>query len=80
MIWKPVAEIVRRQLRRPFARTPDREEYVIRARFPIYASLPARKVETKRPVDAVVAELFAVLVAQQADAPDASGPEPSHDR
>jgi len=54
-----VAEIVRRQLRRPFARGAEREEYVIRTRFPIYAGLPARKVETMRPVNAVVAELLA---------------------
>ena len=65
-----VAEIVRRQLRRPFARTPEREEQVIRARFPIYARLAARKIETMRPVDAVVAEVLAVVAAQQAAAPD----------
>ena len=54
-----VTEIVRRQLRRPFARGAEREEDVIRTRFPIYVGLPARKVETMRPVDAVVAELTA---------------------
>jgi len=67
-----VAETVRRQLRRAFARTPDREEHVIRTRFPIYASLPARKVETMRPVDAVVAELLSMMAAQQAAAPGRS--------
>ena len=56
-----VAEIVRRQLLRPFARAPKHEEGVIRKRFPVYAGLPARKVETMRPVDAVVAELLALL-------------------
>ena len=61
-----VAEIVRRQLRRPFARTPEREEHVIRTRFSIYATLPARKVETMRPVDAVVAELLAVVLPNHA--------------
>ena len=60
-----VAEIVRRQLQRPFARSAEREEHVIRARFPIYASLPAQKVETMRRVDAVVAELLTVMAAQQ---------------
>jgi shikimate kinase len=55
-----VAEIVRRQLRRPFARTAEREEQVIRARLPIYLGLSARKVETMRPIEAVVAELLAV--------------------
>lgn len=59
-----ITETVRRQARRSFARTPEREEQVIRTRFPTYASLPARKVETMRPVDAVVAELFAALAAQ----------------
>lgn len=56
-----VAEIVRRQLRRPFARSGAREEDVIRTRFPVYVSLPARKVETMRPVEAVVAELFTAV-------------------
>lgn len=69
-----VAEVVRRQLRRPFARGPEREEYVIRTRFPLYVGLPARKVETMRPVDAVVAELLPIVAAQQAAAPDGTGP------
>lgn len=67
-----VAEIVRRQLQRRFARTADREEHVIRTRFPVYASLPAPKVETMRPADAVVAELLAVVTAQQGPCPYAS--------
>ena len=53
-----VAEIVRRQLRRRFARAAEREEQVIRMRFPIYAELPIMKVETMKPVEAVVAELL----------------------
>lgn len=56
-----VAETVRRQLLRPFARPPEREEHVIRTRFPFYAGLPARKVATMRPNDAVVDELCAIL-------------------
>jgi shikimate kinase len=60
-----VAEIVRRQIIRPFARSADREEQVIRARFPIYLNIPARKVRTMRPVQEVVDELMA---AQQAAA------------
>ena len=52
-----VAEIVRRQLIRPFARSAAREEQVIRARFPIYVHMRARKVETMRPVREVVEEL-----------------------
>ena len=56
-----VAETVSRQLGRSFARSPQREEQVIRARFPIYAALPARKVETMKPVAVVVAELLAII-------------------
>jgi hypothetical protein len=44
-----VAETVRRQVARPFGRSPEREEAVIRARFEIYQALPTRKVETMRP-------------------------------
>ena len=64
-----VAEVVRRQLQRPFARAAEREEHVIRTRFPIYAGLPALKVETMRPVDAVVAELVTLVAAQSAVPP-----------
>ncbi len=56
-----VVETVRRQISRPFARSPEREEQVIRARFPIYVDIPARKVETMRPVRQVVDELVAAL-------------------
>ena len=52
-----VAETVRRQLARPFARSPEREEAVIRERFPIYMGFRARRIETMRPVTAVVDEL-----------------------
>ena len=60
-----VSEIVRRQLRRPFARSAEREEQVIRERFVAYFGLSARKVETMQPVEAVVAELIAALADQQ---------------
>lgn len=56
-----VNEIVRRQLRRPFARSAEREEQVIRERFPVYLALPARKIFTMQPIEAVVAELIAPL-------------------
>ena len=56
-----VAETVRRQLKRSFARSPKCEERVIRTRYPIYASLSAQKIETMRPVAVVVAELLAVI-------------------
>ena len=56
-----VAETVRRQLGRPFARSREREEAVIRERFPIYVGLRARKIETIHPLTVVVEEL---LIAQ----------------
>jgi shikimate kinase len=59
-----VAETVRRQLGRAFARPAEREEHVIRSRFPIYNCLPATKVETMRPVGEVVAELLSILAGQ----------------
>lgn len=71
-----VAETVRRQLLRPFARVAEREEQVIRTRFATYASLPARKVETMRPVDAVVAELLNLVAAQHAAAPAGTAARP----
>lgn len=56
-----VAETVRRQLGRPFARSAAREDAVIRERFPIYVGLRARKIETIGPLTAVVDELLAAL-------------------
>jgi len=66
-----VAEIVRRQLQRPFARTPQREEHVIRSRFSVYAGLPAHTVMTQQPVAAVVDAILALLPDSGA-APSAS--------
>jgi shikimate kinase len=56
-----VAETVRRQVARPFGRSPEREEAVIRIRFDIYMALPMRKVETMRPSTAIVDEILAAL-------------------
>jgi shikimate kinase len=56
-----VAETVRRQVARPFGRSPEREEMVIRARFELYMALPTRKVETMRPPAAIVGEILAAL-------------------
>ena len=56
-----VAETVRRQIARPFGRSPEREESVIRARFEIYAALPIRKVETMRAAAVIVDEILAAL-------------------
>ena len=58
-----VAETVRRQLGRPFSRSAEREEQVARARFSVYRDLPAKKVETLRPVDEVVEAVLASLLA-----------------
>jgi shikimate kinase len=58
-----VAEIVRRQMQRPFIRSAAKEEAVIRERYDIYVAIPARKVETMRPVDEVCAEV-AILAEQ----------------
>ena len=56
-----VAETVRRQVARPFGRSPEREEAVVRTRFEIYMALPKRKVETMRPTAASVDEILAEL-------------------
>jgi len=56
-----VAETVRRQVTRPFGRSQEREEAVIRTRFEIYMALPMRKVETMRPTAASVDEILAAL-------------------
>ena len=58
-----IAETVRRQIARPFGRSAAKEEAVIRARFEIYMALPVRKVETMRPVAAVVDEIVGALSA-----------------
>jgi shikimate kinase len=58
-----VAETVRRQIARPFGRSPAREEAVIRKRFEIYMAVPARKIETMHPVTAVVEALVAAVSA-----------------
>ena len=56
-----VAETVRRQVARPFGRSPEREEAVIRTRFEIYMALPIRRIETMRPPAAIVNEILAAL-------------------
>lgn len=56
-----VGETVRRQTARPFGRSSAKEEAVIRTRFEIYMTLPLRRIETMRPVDAVVDDIVAVL-------------------
>jgi hypothetical protein len=48
------AETVRRQLGRPFCRSAEREEQVIRLRFGVYRNLSAPKLETMKPISEVV--------------------------
>ena len=57
-----VDETVRRQLKRPFSRSPEREEQVIRARIGVHWELPAKKFETGWPVEAVVDNLAGYLL------------------
>jgi shikimate kinase len=56
-----VAETVRRQMTRPFKRCLEREEAVIRERFPIYINLRVRTIETMRPLATVVDDLLSVI-------------------
>lgn len=66
-----VAETVRRQMARPFARTAAKEEAAIRERFGIYVAIPVRRVETMRPVDEVCGELVGALATPVALHPSA---------
>jgi shikimate kinase len=59
-----VAEIVRRQLGRPFSRSAEREEEVIRARFAVHRDLPVTRIETMRPLAKVVEAIVAHLVGR----------------
>jgi shikimate kinase len=56
-----VAETVRRQIARPFGRSSAKEEAVIRERFETHMAVPVQKIETMRPVTAVVDEIIAAL-------------------
>jgi shikimate kinase len=60
-----VAETVRRQIARPFGRSPAMEEAVIRARFETYMAVPVRKIETMRPVTAVVDAIVAACRSER---------------
>lgn len=66
-----VSETVRRQLQRPFARTSQREESVIRARFPAYRNLPVRKIMTNSPVWTVVETIVDLLGESEPGSPHA---------
>jgi hypothetical protein len=57
-----VRETVHRQLRRPFSRSAEEKEHVIRTRFGVYSGLPTKKFETTRPIDAVVEDLVMYLL------------------
>jgi shikimate kinase len=68
-----VAETVRRQLARPFARSRGKEEAVVCERFPIYVGLRARKIETMHPL-AVIAEQLLVAIEALAQTNRRSAP------
>jgi shikimate kinase len=61
-----VAETVRRQRTRPFARSAEREEQVIRARFPLYRSLPLPSLGTMRPAAQVAADIASRIASDPA--------------
>lgn len=61
-----VAATVRRQIARPFGRSSEEEEAVIRTRFDIYMAMPMRKIETMRPAAAAVDEIVVTLALDQA--------------
>lgn len=56
-----VAETVRRQLARPFARSLAAEDAVIRARFPLYVGLPPQKIETIKPLSLIADEICKLM-------------------
>jgi len=60
-----VKETVRRQLLRPFSRSPEREKQVIRSRFDLYWKLPTKKCATTKSVDAVVEAMLTPPHARQ---------------
>jgi shikimate kinase len=68
------AESVRRQLGRPFSRSAEREEQVIRARFPAHRDLPVTPIETMRPIAEVVEAIVAHVAARRGGALDAARP------
>src|SRR5262249_18308162 len=57
-----VTETVRRQLRRPFSRSAEREEEAIRTRFRAHLSLPTKKCETNKTINVVVEDLVTYLL------------------
>jgi shikimate kinase len=56
-----VAETIRRQIARPFGRSREREEAVIRDRYATYMAIAARKIETMRPPAEVAGEIARCL-------------------
>ena len=68
-----VTETVRRQLRRPFRRSAQREEQVIRARFDVYSGLPTKKFETTMRINLLVDQLVTHLLPNIRLQPTAAG-------
>lgn len=71
-----IEETVRRQLGRPFCRSPQRERRVIAERFDLYRSLPCEKIETMRPLPDVVASIASLIDSKNSES--ISGIEPGH--
>lgn len=67
-----VTETVRRQLGRPFSRSAEREEQVIRARFAVHRDLSATPIETMRPIADVVEAVVATMAARRSAALNAA--------
>jgi shikimate kinase len=65
-----IAETVRRQVARPFARSALQEETVIQARFQIHMAVPVPKIETMRPAAVIVDEIVAALCAYRRTVPN----------
>ncbi|MEZ5419066.1 MAG: shikimate kinase [Vicinamibacterales bacterium] len=72
-----IAEIVRRQVTRPFSRSAEREEAVIRARFDLYRNLPCWQVECVGKIERVVDHLVEDVLTNIRLQPTAAGEIPS---
>jgi shikimate kinase len=73
-----VCETVRRQTARPFGRSAETEEAVIRERYTTYTAIPAPRIETMRPVAEIVSRISALLrcapPAPRAGSPSCAAP------
>ena len=56
-----VKETVRRQIARPFGRSSEKEEAVIRERYATYMAIPATKIESMRPIAEIAEQIQTLL-------------------